>query len=213
MKKLGLIGAGLGLFASSGLVWMGNVSKAPPLNLGQHQQHPQREAVWLDSTFLETNGVVGAGGDLPLLARTSGRVKNLFFSPGDYARRGQLLVTLSNHTFVTAPRAGFLGPNLLSIGQYISRLTPVTTISRYSYLVVLLLLPPDWQGHIHPGDSVRVWATAPPARIVSGTVGYIGHTDSTNLTVEIIMTSRAPFRIGELAWVRLQAKHTQVAVR
>ncbi|MBO2012107.1 HlyD family efflux transporter periplasmic adaptor subunit [Hymenobacter negativus] len=140
-------------------------------------------------------------------------MKNLFFSQGDYARQGQLLVTLSNHTFVTAPRAGFLGPNLLSIGQYISPLTPVTTISRHSYLVVLLLLPADWYTSIHTGDSVRVWATAPPARMANGTVGYIEKSDSTNVTVEIVLTSRAPFCIGELTWVRLQDKCTQVAVR
>ncbi|WP_210521394.1 efflux RND transporter periplasmic adaptor subunit [Hymenobacter terricola] len=212
MKKIFIIGAVLGVSVFGGLVYIAPFSGVPSPAVGGDALAMDYSDSTLDSTLLVTMGVVGAGGDEPLLARTNGRVQGLFFSQSDYVRRGQVLVKLSNHTFVTAPRAGFLGPNRVMIGQYIYRNTIVTTLSRRSYLVVSLLLPTDWQEGINAGDSVRVWAAAPPARSSTGIVGTYQKQALDDARLEIILTSRAPFRIGEQAYVRLQDKRPQVAM-
>ena len=159
----------------------------------------------LDSALLVLTGQVGAGSEEPLLARTKGHVRNIFFSSGDYARQGQLLVKLDNHTFVVAPRAGFLGTCDLRIGQYLTLNSIVTTLSKRSYLVVSALLPGDWQSQVHPDDSARVWTKNPGSRVAVGVVGPMGPTSRRDAPVEIELTSRAPFRIGEQVCIRLVA--------
>jgi hypothetical protein len=211
MKKLFIISAGLGVTLFGSLVWLAPFSSLPPQLSGKPVTTSLVSAV--DSTMLITTGVVGAGGDEPLLARTNGRIQDLFFAEGDYARRGQILVKLHNHTYVTAPRAGFLGPSLTKVGQYIVRSTPVTRLSRHSYLVVTLLLSKKWLGEINIGDSVHVWATIPPARITSGVVGDITQPVAETALLEVILPKRAPFRVGETAYVRLQGRRNQFEVR
>ena len=156
-------------------------------------------------TDSEVRGLVGAGGTEPLLARTAGRVQTLFFSGGEYARRGQLLVKLTNHTFVLAPRNGFLGACEVGIGQYLGRATPVTTISLRSYLVILLVLSPQQGMVVHVGDSVHVLARDHTGRMAEAIFNRLSTSHSADSMAEIWLPSRAPFRIGEVVRVRFRS--------
>jgi hypothetical protein len=163
----------------------------------------------LDSMFRVVEGVIGAGGTEPLRARTHGHVWRLFFTGGDYARRGQVLVKMDNHTFVTAPRAGFLGPVQVTMGQRLSDTTTVTTLSRRSYLEVQVPVPNAWRQRLCVGDSARVWAGAGAIRVADGVVSAVNSSGPSSGPIVIKLTSRAPFRIGEQAFVRL---HLQAPV-
>ncbi|NVO32284.1 efflux RND transporter periplasmic adaptor subunit [Hymenobacter lapidiphilus] len=149
-----------------------------------------------DSLLLTSTGLVSAGGAEPLLARTRGRIKRLYFTGGEYVHRGDVLVKLTNYSFVIAPRDGFLGANLVTTGQYLTASTPVTTISRRRTLAVTLLPPTGYPCILRPGDSVRVWVAARPTRVVAGVVG-----PAADSALEILLGPGAPFRIGERACV------------
>lgn len=209
MRKILLLSA-ITITVSGVLLWLLPTSATPVLAAVASKSATELPH---DSTFLSTTGLVGAGGSTPLLARTAGQVLDVFFTGGEYVRRGQLLAKLTNHTFVTAPRAGFLGSCEIITGQYITTTTLVTVLSRYSYLVVAVQVPASWRSSIHPRDSVRVWAVARPDRLVSGIVGPMEQPGSSNFPVEILLTSRAPLRIGERATVRLHGKRRPLAAR
>ncbi|WP_210515286.1 efflux RND transporter periplasmic adaptor subunit [Hymenobacter terricola] len=157
-----------------------------------------------DSTEILAAGVVGAGGEEPVPARISGRIRQLFFAESEYVHRGQLLVKLYTRNYVLAPHDGFLGPRLVSEGQEISPATRITTISRLHHLVVTIKLPRQRWGSIGVGDSVSVWVADRPTRVVTGVVSVVPAVPEDNFPVEIALTLRAPFRIGEQALVRLQ---------
>ncbi|MBO2009972.1 efflux RND transporter periplasmic adaptor subunit [Hymenobacter negativus] len=167
----------------------------------------------IDSTLLVTTGRVGAGGEESLRARTAGRVQRVYFCGGEYVRRGQVLARLYNYSFVIAPRTGFLGPSYISAGQYLTPATLVTTLSRRSDLVVSVLLPGSWRAGVRVGDSARVWAPAPPARVSTGVVERVGPAGTGDVPMEIKLLSRAPFRIGERVYVRVQDRREEVAVQ
>ena len=188
-----------------GLLALGVVRCGPPVADRRAVPEVPDPVAQLALTGGEGSGLVGAGGTEPLLARTTGRVASLFFSGGEYARRGQLLVKLSNHTFVLAPRNGFLGTCEVSIGQYLSRATPVTTISLRSYLVISLARPPQQRTAVHAGDSVQVLATDHTSRTAEGIVNLLAPSPSAEAVAEIWLPSRAPFRIGEAVRVRFRS--------
>lgn len=208
MKKWALAFIGLSLAVWGGLRWSGPSSTAA-LAVAPSAIAAAPEAA-LDSTFFEAAGIVGAGGYTPVLAHATGRVRKVYFTAGEYARPGQVLAKLYNYTYVTAPRAGFLGPCRIAIGQYLTPTTEVTTLSRRSHLVVSVPLPAGRRATIHPGDSAHVWATSRPARIEKGLVAPFAQ-DSAG-TVEIFLPSRAPFRIGEQARVRLKIAVPQLTM-
>lgn len=149
-------------------------------------------------------GEVGAGGDQPLLAKTRGRVKKVFFMGGEYVHPGDVLVKLFNYSFVLAPRNGFLGRLQVYPGQYLTATTPVTTISQKGHLVVVL--PQQNRATtLHPGDSVRVWVAARPNRVFTGVVSPAGSTGAETPAVEITLGPGAPFRIGEQYFLEITA--------
>jgi hypothetical protein len=197
MRRMIVLSLGLGLVTVGGLHWRPPQRALETRNRGPAYSLTEKARPALDTTGLVTAGIIGAGGQAPLLAGAAGYVRATYFAGGDYARPGQLLVKLDNHAFVVAPRAGFLGPSLVRAGQYLRPSTPVTTLSRYPYLVVTGRLPPSWLGSIHPGDSTRIWSAARPTRVVTGVI--IPPLTSAWRTefVEIRLSSHAPFRIGE----------------
>lgn len=150
-----------------------------------------------DSMVEVLTGRVGAGGDEPVLARTAGRIRTVFFERGKFVRRGEVIAKLSNFTFVLAPHAGFMGAPLVGPGQYVGRTTVVGTISKQAHLLVAL--PPDSLAGLQPGDSVRVWAAARPTRVVTGVVEPAAKGSPPGTTLEIRLPARAPLRIGEVA--------------
>lgn len=207
------------LFASAGLVilgglwWMKPAADVSSLADAKVQLTNVQGDSEIDSTLLVTTGLVGAGGNDTLLARTAGRVQGIFFAGWQYARRGQILVKLTNHTYVTAPQAGFLGDCQVIIGQFITTKTPVTTLSKRSYLRVSVVLPSGWSDGVHPGDSARVWAASRRLQAVMGAVEEVGEPSLGETPVEIRLTSRAPFRRGELVNIRLQDQRPSLAIR
>jgi hypothetical protein len=209
MKTLLLALVCLGLAVWGGLRWS-NLSSTKALAVEPNSFAEAPEAA-LDSTFFEASGVVGAGGSTPVLANTTGRVRKVYFVAGEYAHRGQVLAKLYNYTYVSAPRAGFLGPCHIAIGQYLTPTTEVTTLSRRSHLVVSVPLPAGRRAAIHPGDTAQVWAATRPTRVEKGLIAPLAQTDTD--TLEIFLPSRAPFRIGEEARVRLKSAAPQLTMQ
>ncbi|MBD2768849.1 hypothetical protein IC235_13215 [Hymenobacter sp. BT664] len=205
MKRTLLIAASLGLigivaFANS---WWGKYeSQAVTLALVADSL-ATRDAGQEATSRLRT-GLISAGGDQPLLARTSGRVKSVFFMGGEYVHQGDILAKLVNYSFVIAPRSGFLGQSQIVEGQYLTPTTLVTTISRRSHLVVALDSLPDSQESYRPGDSVRVWVPTRPTRVVTGVVAPKSPTGTGTPSVEVLLGPGAPFRLGERARVQLR---------
>ncbi|WP_201980574.1 HlyD family efflux transporter periplasmic adaptor subunit [Hymenobacter rubidus] len=178
--------------------WVKSTAEVTALAAG-----PAPAAVIPDSTVLELTGRVSAGGTEPVLAKTTGRVRTIFFAEGDFVRQGAVLAKLNNFTFVLAPHSGFLVSRHLTAGQYLNRTTAIGTISTRPYLLVPVVVPATEAASIRPGDSVRVWAAARPTRVVTGVASPAAADDPAGTNLEIRLTSRAPLRIGEQAKVQL----------
>ena len=201
MKKSTLIGLILVAVAAAALSrrwWLKSTEEVAVLAAG-----PAPAAIIPDSSSVVLSGKVGAGGTEPVLAKKSGRIRNVYFDAGQYVRRGAVIAKLADYTFVVAPHDGFLGERQVVVGQYVKPKTVVTSISRRGYLLVPVAVPAGSPAHVQPGDSVRVWATSRPTRVVTGVAaaakGTIG-----DINLEIRLTSRAPLRLGEAASVQLK---------
>lgn len=188
MKKVLFIG--LALFSAVVAFWRWS-RKPAPVAAARVRVSPA-----LDSRLPTCTGLVGAGGAEPLLAHTRGRIKRLYFSGGEYVHRGDVLVKLTNYSFVIAPRDGFLGPNLVTTGQYLTTTTPVTTLSRRRTLAVTVQCPAGRPATVQTGDSVRVWVATRPTRVVTGVISA-----TADSALEVLLGPGAPFRIGERAYV------------
>jgi len=148
-------------------------------------------------------GRVGAGGTEAVRAKKPGRIRNVYFDAGQYVRRGTIVAKLADYNFVTAPHDGFLGARQVVVGQYVKPGTVVTSITKRGYLLVPVAVPAGSPGHVQPGDSVRVWATSRPTRVVTGVAAAAKDTTG-GINLEIRLTSRAPLRLGEAASVQLK---------
>ena len=164
---------------------------------------PPPAAVIPDSTSLVLNARVEAGGTEPVLAKKPGRIRSVYFDAGQYVRRGTVIAKLADYNFVTAPHDGFLGERQVVVGEYVRPGTVVTRISRRGYLLVPVVLPSGSVAHVQPGDSVRVWATARPTRVVTG-VAALAKDSTGGTSLEIRCPSRSPLRLGEAASVQLK---------
>lgn len=201
MKKPLLIGLVLLLIAGAVVGrrwWWKSTDEVAALAAG-----PAPAAVVPDSTVIVLTGRVGAGGTEPVLAHKRGRIRNLYFGAGEYVRRGAVIAKLAEYDFVTAPHDGFLGERQVVVGQYVAPTTVVSTISKQGYLQVPVGIMAKKQAHVQPGDSVRVWATARPTRVVTGVAAPA--TDTTGgITLEIRLPSRSPLHLGEVASLQLK---------
>lgn len=177
--------------------WLKSTAEVATLAAG-----PAPASIMPDSAAVVLISRVSAGGDELVRAKTTGYLRSVFFEDGAYVRQGAVLAKLTNHTFVLAPHDGFMGRRQVVVGQYVARATEVGTISKRSYLLVPVALPPNSPARVHPGDSVRVWATARPTRVVTGLVA-VAEGSPPGSRFEIRLTSRAPLRIGEAAAVQL----------
>lgn len=145
-------------------------------------------------------GRIGAGGDDTIPAHTQGRVKHVYFNDGAYVHQGDVLVKLTNYSFIIAPRDGFLGNCRVEAGQYVGVTTPITTISRRRSLVVTVTKPAASADGIQPGDSVRVWVATRPDRVVMGLAKQVANGRAGSPAgLEILLGPGAPFRRGETA--------------
>jgi multidrug efflux pump subunit AcrA (membrane-fusion protein) len=164
---------------------------------------PEPAAVIPDSTSVVLSGQVSTGGTEPVLAKKPGRIRNVYFDAGQYVRRGTIIAKLADYNFVTAPHDGFLGERQVAVGEYVKPGTVVTSISRKGYLLVPVVVPAGSPAHVQAGDSVRVWATARPTRVVTGVAALA--TDTTGgAKIEIRCPSRSPLHLGETASVQLK---------
>ena len=164
---------------------------------------PEPAAIIPDSASVVLTGKVGAGGTELVRAKKPGRIRNVYFDAGQYVRRGAIIAKLADYNFVTAPHDGFLGERQVVVGQYVKPTTVVTSITKRGYLLVPVAVPAGSHAHVQPGDSVRVWATSRPTRVVTGVAALA--TDTTGgANLEIRCSSRAPLRLGEPASVQLK---------
>ncbi|WP_345052202.1 hypothetical protein [Hymenobacter glaciei] len=176
--------------------WVKSDSEVAALAAG-----PAPAAIILDSTSVVLSGRVGAGGTEPVLAKKPGRIRNVYFDEGQYVRRGTVIAKLADYNFVTAPHDGFLGKRQVVVGEYVKPGTVVTSISRRGYLLVPVVASAG--SPIQPGDSVRVWATSRPTRVVTGVAALASDTTG-GANLEIRCASRAPLHLGEAASVQLK---------
>ncbi|MDB5270017.1 MAG: efflux transporter periplasmic adaptor subunit [Hymenobacter sp.] len=164
---------------------------------------PAPAALIPDSTTVVLTGRVGAGGTEPVLAKNHGRIRSIYFDAGQYVRRGTIIAKLADYNFVTAPHDGFLGERQIAVGEYVKPRTVVTSITRRGYLLVPVAVPAGSPARVQPGDSVRVWASSRPTRVVTGVAAPAKDTAG-GFNLEIQLTSRAPLRLGEAASVQLK---------
>lgn len=200
MKKPFLIG--LALFVIVGAVlgwrwWVKSTDEVAALAAG-----PAPAAIQPDSSVVVLTGVVSAGKPEPVLAKKAGRVRNIYFASGDYVRRGAILAKLADYSFVTAHHDGFLGDRKIEVGQYVAPATVISTLSKSGYLLVPVGARAKNMTHVQPGDSVQVWATARPTRVVTGVAAPAGDTTG-GISLEIRLPSRSPLHLGEVASMQL----------
>ena len=201
MKKSSLIAIVVVLVAVAVLGrrwWVKSDSEVAALAAG-----PEPAALIPDSTSVVLSGRVGAGGTEPVLAKKPGRIRNVYFSAGQYVRRGTVIAKLADYNFVTAPHDGFLGERQVAVGEYVKPGTVVTSISRHGYLLVPVAVPVGIHSSVQPGDSVRVWATSRPTRVVTGVAALASDTTG-GANLEIRCPSRSPLHLGEAATVQLK---------
>ena len=201
MKKPLLLGLAFFLIAAAVLGrrwWIKSTDEVAALAAG-----PAPAAVRPDSSMVVLTGLVGAGGTEPVLAKKAGRIRNLYFGPGEYVRRGAVVAKLADYNFVVAPHDGFLGKREVEVGQYVKPNTVVSSISKCGYLVVSMGRHATQATQVQPGDSVQVWATSRPTRPVTGLVAPAKDTTG-GIALEIRLPSRAPLHLGEAASVQLK---------
>lgn len=163
---------------------------------------PPPAAIRPDTSSVLFTSLVSAGDNEPVLAKKKGRIRSIYFSPGEYVRRGAVVAKLMDYNFIVAPHDGFLGERKIEVGQYVTPGTPVSTISRHGYLLVPVGARVGKTTHAQPGDSVPVWATARPTRVVKGVV--VPAEDTTGgVRLEIHLPSRAPLHPGEAVSAQL----------
>ena len=176
--------------------WVNSAEQPSPL-----ATQPMLAVVTPDSSSMMLSGRVSAGGSETIRMKKAGRVRSIYFAPGEYVRHGAVLAKLDDYNFAVAPHDGFLGKLQIAVGQYVQAATVVTTISRRGNLLVSVPMPAGSPTHVQPGDSVRVWAKARPTRVLTGVAAAVsGQGDS----LEIELPARAPLRLGEAASVLLK---------
>jgi multidrug efflux pump subunit AcrA (membrane-fusion protein) len=200
MKKPFLIG--LALFVIVGAMlgwrwWVKSTAEVAALAAG-----PAPAAIQPDSSVVVLTGVVSAGEPKPVLAKKAGRVRSIYFASGDYVRRGAILAKLADYSFITAHHDGFLGDRKIEVGQYVTPATVISTLSKSGYLLVPVGARAKKMTHVQPGDSVQVWATARPTRVVTGVAAPAGDTTG-GISLEIRLPSRSPLHLGEVASMQL----------
>ncbi|MBH8567564.1 HlyD family secretion protein [Microvirga sp. STS02] len=164
---------------------------------------PPPAALIPDSTTVVLSGRIGAGGTEPVLAKKPGRIRSIYFDAGKYVRRGTIIAKLADYNFVIAPHDGFLGERQIALGEYVKPGTVVTSITKRGCLLLPVAVPAGSPARVQPGDSVRVWATSRPTRVVTGVVAPAKDTTG-GITLEIQLASRAPLHLGEAASVQLK---------
>lgn len=200
MKRPLLIGLALVLIAAAVLGqqwWIKSTEEVAALAAG-----PAPAAIRPDTSTVVLTGVVSAGGSEPVLAHRRGRIRNLYFGAGEYVRRGTVVAKLADYNFVVAPHDGFLGERQVEVGQYVAPATVVCSISKCGYLLVPVGARASRMTHVRAGDSVQVWATARPTRVVTGVAAPAADTAG-GIRLEVRLPSRSPLHVGEVASVQL----------
>ena len=201
MKKTVLIALALVLIGGSVLGWrwwVKSTAEVAALAAG-----PAPAAIIPDSSTVVLAGKVAAGGTDSVRAGKAGRLRNVYFTSGEYVHKGAVLAKLADYTFITAPHDGFLGERTVTEGQYVTPATAISTISKGADLLVPVDLPARCPARVHAGDSVRVWAASRPTRVVTGVAGPLTDSSASGAHLEIRLPARVPLRMGEMARVQL----------
>lgn len=109
----------------------------------------------------EWAGTVTESRHHPLLARTKGRIKRLFFEPGQYVRPGDILVKGYDHNFVVAPTHALVAERLIEGSTYLAPSTVVASLLEVQPFQIQLMPPKPFEEPVVVGWEARLsrWDT------------------------------------------------------
>ncbi|SMB88086.1 hypothetical protein SAMN00120144_1156 [Hymenobacter roseosalivarius DSM 11622] len=161
----------------------------------------------------ESPGVVTMSRYHSLLAHTKGRIKRIFFEPGQYVRKGHILVKGYNHNYVVAPVNGFVAEKLIDGSTYLTYNTVVASLLELEPFQMQLMPPSAYTQPVAPGWEARLSRWEDKSFAASGVVlGSHLSTDGT-LVVDLRLRSLAGGNLTEGTKIRAVLAPPQVAVR
>ena len=86
----------------------------------------------------------------------------------------ELMRAQQDEATVVAPFAGVLGARLISVGQYVTRGQPLTSLMDVESMKVEFNMPERWLGRVAAGQELEVRVAAYPEETFHGTVYFIG---------------------------------------
>jgi hypothetical protein len=202
VKTVSVIVLGLMLsFGSCG--WKGMVADAatePKQTAGQQvaalRQLP--EEVVASPVLQEIPGTVTISRQYPLLAHTKGRIKRLFFQPGQYVRKGDILVKGYDHNFVVAPTHALVAERLIDGMTYMTPNTVVASMMEVQPFQIQLMPPTPFTQAVAPGWEARLsrWGSEAVAAggVVVGT--YLNTDGSLMVDLRLRSLSCGPLPVG-----------------
>ncbi|QIL77072.1 hypothetical protein [Hymenobacter sp. HDW8] len=104
----------------------------------------------------ELPGIVTTSRHSPLLARTKGRIKRIFFVPGQYVHKGEILVKGYDHNFVVAPVNALVAERLVDGGSYLSPNTVVASLLELEPFQIQIMPPSLYTQPVAPGWGANI---------------------------------------------------------
>lgn len=104
----------------------------------------------------ELPGIVTTSRHYPLLARTKGRIKRIFFEPGQYVRKGDILVKGYDHNFVVAPTNALVAERLIDGSTYLSANTVVASLLELEPFQIQIMPSSPYAQPIAPGWGANI---------------------------------------------------------
>ena len=148
----------------SGCWWSGSLAETAE---GATQRSTQQLTPASNSTLAdvpspvleESPGVITVSKYYPLLARTKGRIKRIFFQPGQYVHKGDVLVKGYDHNFVVAPANALIAERLIDGSTYLLPSTAVASLVELQPFQIQIMPPSPYAQPIVPGweASINRW--------------------------------------------------------
>lgn len=146
----------------------------------------------------EIPGTVTMSRHYPLLAHTKGRIKRLFFEPGQYVRKGDILVKGYDHNFVVAPSHALVAERLIDGMTYMSPNMAVASMLEVQPFQIQLMPPTPFTQAVTPGWEARLsrWDSEGFAAggVVVGT--YLNTDGSLMVDLRLRSLSGGPLPVG-----------------
>ncbi|QNP52802.1 efflux RND transporter periplasmic adaptor subunit [Hymenobacter qilianensis] len=118
----------------------------------------------------ELPGVVTTSRHYPLLAHTKGRIKRIFFVPGQYVHKGDILVKGYDHNFVVAPMNALVAERLIDGSSYLSPNTVVASLLELEPFQIKIMPPSAYAQPVAPGWGANISRSDDKTFVASGVV-------------------------------------------